>query len=312
MTILESIKNKEFNRASIDIKGLASTLLNGLNKPSNKNSLFLDGFEGSVLCKNVLKDTLEKELRQQIIYYLENNAIDNFRIEEFKDYLSQEEFKYTNNKANLYVTPKYLGTVMSYQRFKKHISLNYSHIVPDYYRFINEMREYSKIRQFPEYYKNILIKVSNNNPIWFTWNIDSQESDNPFSFYKDESIECDKKELFRVALGLGKDRFDRSKPIDNMLVFIFKYIDIEGKGLKNDMIIYRPTICDSSCYPFFRYNENIEEPYGCTYLINKGRIESGKPRHFHLKTTPSTKGFQEVIGESKHVRLSSLYKTFIL
>jgi hypothetical protein len=179
------------------------------------------------------------------------------------------------------------------------------------------MLEYSKVGIFPKHYEKILVKASNNSPIWFTWNNEILDSENPFSFYKNyydnnnEGLRYDKKELFRVSLGLGNERFDKANPIDKMLLFVFKYADAY-EGLKNkEMSIYRPTICDSNCYVYFRYNK-MAEPYGCTYLINNGKIKSGVPQNFYLKNIPTTRGYQEIIGEPKFVNLSHLHKLFIV
>jgi hypothetical protein len=118
MTILEHIKQ---NSTSLDIANIATYILANLNNKA-KVSLFLEGLEGSILCKNLLKDRLEHPLRQAILQYLQDNYYD-LKIESLKEFLSQEIFKYSNNKPYSEINPQYLGTAMSYQRFKRHLEM---------------------------------------------------------------------------------------------------------------------------------------------------------------------------------------------
>jgi hypothetical protein len=187
--------------------------------------------------------------------------------------------------------PQYIGTVMLFEDFVfnlTNIDINKSKFARKINIRDNFIKNIFSNHEIEDKFKSIVIKKPDR-LIWFTF--DENDSETPFPFLRFNTS----KELL-TGLALEDERFARNT---KLAVFIFKSKDL----INQNIILYRPTFCDSLFYVHFLPTES-ELRYGQTNPLNSGDITIRK-NHIKIERRP------EIVVRSEEISLEYLSKAII-
>jgi hypothetical protein len=151
--------------------------------------------------------------------------------------------------------PSFVGTIISYDNFLNNLmnveeNKRILQTNDDINRFVKSLFNYNYI-QGPM--KRLLLK-RDSNLVWLTFDL---EDDIPFSYIKNNLPE-----EYLISLGLKDNRFGKDDPL---IALVFNSsLHLDGK-------IYRPTICDSMFYHYWKPTEN-ENRFGESDPIDNGKF----------------------------------------
>ncbi len=259
---------------------------------------FLDEFQNfdfvdGVKIKNIIKN--EHFLEENILVNLINIIHENKQAEAkviykaIKKIIRREEYLQKGGDIRIRL-PKYVGTVIPYNVFKNNLSEipENSLKLPDEECINTFCDEIELLGVVGEFYRTLILKDPER-LIWLTFDLDT---DNPFSF-----IRLNLSEEYLITLGLSDYRTLVDKKI---IALIFQTDEL----LKRDILLYRPTFCDSNLYPHF-FPTTSEIRFGESKPIGGGIIEHNNQKYIYPKRP-------EIIIKSKYLEFKYLDRLIVV